>query len=82
MDARKTEKPNRRNTTDNLKQDEDKLRRTYEKVNIIFGMAKFDFRLKCYTQMFAHLSHNIGKTIIGKFAVKIKYLCCMIVGSK
>ena len=45
-------------------------------------MTEFDFGFKRNVQMFAYLPHNIGETIIGELAIKIKQLCCMIIGSQ
>ena len=45
-------------------------------------MTELDFGFKRNAQMLANLSHNVGKTIISEFAVKVEYFCCMIIGSQ
>lgn len=45
-------------------------------------MTEFDFRFECDVQMLTHLAHNIRKTVVSEFAVKIEYLRHMIMGSE
>ncbi len=35
-------------------------------------MTELDFGFKRNVQMFAHLSHNVGETIVSEFTVKIE----------
>ena len=49
-----------------------RIRRHNEKVDVVFRVTEFDFRLEGYAQMLAHLPHNIRETIIGEIAVKVE----------
>jgi hypothetical protein len=49
-----------------------RVRRHNKKVDIVFRVTEFDFRLEGYAQMLTYLSHNIRETIISEIAVKIE----------
>jgi hypothetical protein len=49
-----------------------RVRRHNKKVDIVFRVTEFYFRLEGYAQMLTHLPHNIRETIISEIAVKIE----------